>query len=272
MIEVNAYNKRITWVKSASALGDQAIMWVYAYHVGDTLLDAGCANAQEELRRWTEDHKIERVMVSHSHEDHYGGCAAFPKATIFADPITRELIQKPPDYSEFFRFVWGQPEPIPNVEMMPSEFAISDLEFQVIELPGHCEGMVGFWEPNQGWFFSADAVPLPSRKQIAMPEENIPQMVETMKRIRSLGIEVLFDGHRGPIENPDKHIQMRIDFLVDLQKRVTKMSQEGKTIKEIQDFLDFPTPWYLPNTEGRFGIDFLIRSLLEDEPIKESVD
>ena len=51
----------------------------------------------------------------------------------------------------------------------------------------------------------------------------------------------------------------------ELQIQVKELSNEGKTIQEIKTQLGFPEPWYLPNTEGRFAIEYLIRSLIEDE-------
>ena len=79
--------------------------------------------------------------------------------------------------------VWGQPEPVEDVEPMPPTFSVGNWQFEVVPLPGHYEGMVGFYEKEKGWLFSADAVPLPSRRQIAMPEENVPQMIATMERL-----------------------------------------------------------------------------------------
>jgi hypothetical protein len=57
---------------------------------------------------------------------------------------------------------------------------------------------------------------------------------------------------------------MRIQFLSDLQQQVQDLVGEGKTVPEIKERLGFPEPWYLPNTEGRFGVEHLIRSLAED--------
>ncbi len=126
--------------------------------------------------------------------------------------------------------------------------------------------MYGFWEASHGWLFSADAVPLPSRKRMAMPEENIPKMISRMEQILTLKPKVLFDGHRGPIRNPEEHIKTRIDFLRELWQRIRALGQEGKTLKQIKDILDFPEPWYLASTKERFGIMHLIRSFIEDTP------
>ena len=87
-----------------------------------------------------------------------------------------------------------------------------------------------------------------------------------MERILELDLDVLFDFHRGPIRDPQQHIQTRIDFLKGVQNQVRELNQEGKTIEEIQSILNFEPPWYMDLAEGRFGIEYLIRSFLFDEP------
>ncbi len=266
MLEATPFDDQVTCIKTASPLGEQAIMWVYAYLVEDVLFDAGCANALSELQELTKKRSVRRVYVTHYHEDHYGGCAAFvPNADVFAGSITLESVHKPYSLPQFFQWVWGEPKPVKEAQKFEeSNISVGKLNFEVVDLSGHCEEMFGFWEPEKGWFFSADAVPLPSRKQMAMPEENIPRMINRMKEIRDLDVKVLFDGHRGPIPNPRDHIETRINYLSQLQRRVLSMAETGKTIPEIKTELGFPEPWYLPNTEGRFEIEHLIRSLLED--------
>ncbi|MFX1563419.1 MAG: MBL fold metallo-hydrolase [Promethearchaeota archaeon] len=256
----------VTCVKTGTAREGQVLMWVYAYQVGDLLFDAGCANAAEELKHYASDSSIKRVVISHTHEDHFGGCAALTgDATIFANPSAIKEIRKPPQLNIFFQSVWGQPKPVKDVELLPSTFSVESLEFEVIPLPGHYEEMIGLYEADREWLFSADAVPLPSQKQIAMPEENVPQMIATMERILTLDLKVLFDGHRGPIREPKNHIRKRVEYLCNLQQSIRKMHEEGKSIPEIQTILAFKEPFYLPWTEGRFGIDYLIKSLLDDQ-------
>ncbi len=267
MLEVVPFDDIINCIKTAAPLGDQAMVWVYAYHLEDTLFDAGCANAIGELREYATKHPIHRVFVTHNHEDHYGGCAAFlPKAKIFAGPITLETLHKPYPLPEFFEWVWGTPEPVLEArELTTSTIQVKDFTFEVLDFSGHCAEMIGFWEPEEKWLFSADAVPLPSEKKMAMPEENIPKMISRMKEIQDLKPTILFDGHWGPIPNPREHIETRIKFLSELKIQVKELSNEGKTIQEIKTKLGFPEPWYLPNTEGRFAIEYLIRSLIKDE-------
>jgi glyoxylase-like metal-dependent hydrolase (beta-lactamase superfamily II) len=266
MLEVSQFKDSVTCIKTASPLGGQAIMWVYAYHINDVVFDAGCANAIEELRAYKHTKPVNRVVVTHNHEDHFGGCSAFlPEADVFAGPVTLKSVHEPYQLPEFFGFVWGQPPPVKQARYLDeSTIVAGDFQFEVLDLSGHCKEMIGFWEPEQRWLFSADAVPLPSCKQMAMPEENIPKMIMRMKEIRDMHVEVLFDGHRGPIEKPQEHIDTRIMFLSELHQQIQQMADEGKSLVEIKEVLGFPEPWYLPNTENRFAVDHLIRSLLED--------
>jgi glyoxylase-like metal-dependent hydrolase (beta-lactamase superfamily II) len=265
MIELIPFNETVTGIKTATAQDGNPIMWVYSYKIGNVLFDAGCANAVGDLRARGVGSQIDRVYLTHEHEDHVGGCSYFAReASVYAPKPTIELLKDPPDYGEFFRFVWGQPEPVAEVKSLPSRFSIGEHEFKVIPLPGHGKEMVGFYEEKDGWLFSADAVPLPSKKKMAMNDENIPQMISTMEKLLKLDAKVLFDSHRGPIASPGEHIKVRIDYLKELRTKAKALHDEGKSETEIQAALELEGPWYLEYTRGRFGIDLFIKSLIFD--------
>ena len=266
MIEIVPYNDDITYIKTATERDGEAIMFVYAYLVRDTLFDAGCGNAIDEIREFAKKNEINHVYVSHSHEDHVGSLHAFDgNAKIYANEMTRKELIAPQKIGEFFDYVWGQPKPVSEVTIMSDTFSVGDLSFEVVPLPGHAADMVGFYEPEKRWFFSSDAVPLPSKKRMSMPEENIPQMVATMEKIRDMDIEILFDSHRGPIDSPREHIQIRIDYINMIKKEALILHESGKSIDEIQESLGLDGPWYLELTKERFGIDHFLKSLLFDK-------
>lgn len=267
MFETEEYNDTVTCVKTATEQGGRAIMWIYSYLIDNTLIDAGCGNAKEELWDFAKKAGVDRVFVTHTHEDHVGGCALLSQqATIFARENQIPILHNPPPMGEFFAYVWGIIEPVENVEVMPPVFSIGDLEFEVIELPGHSPDlMVGFFEKRMGWFFSADGVPLPSKKKMAMVDENVAQVISTMELIRDRDPKVLFDGHRGPIEAPREHIQVRINHLREVLDTAKDLYEDGKSIDDIVAHLDFQPPWYMDATEGRFSIHHMIKSLLFDE-------
>jgi len=238
---------------------------VYSYRIGNVLFDAGCANALEDLEKQKLGDRVDEVYLTHEHEDHTGACSYFArKSSVFAPKYTINLLRDPPVCSQFFRFVWGQPEPVVGIEILPPRFSVGDLDFDVIRLPGHGKEMVGFYEAREGWLFSADSVPVPSKKRIAMDDENVPQMISTMENIRALNVKVLFDSHRGPIASPDQYIRERVDYLKDIRQKVKALHESGMSEAQIQTALDLKGPWYLDMTKGRFGIDLFIRSMIFD--------
>ncbi len=265
MIEIEPFNSGVTCIKTATAQDDrEPIMWVYAFKIGDALFDAGCTNAISEFKEYVGSQHIDRIYITHAHEDHVGGISCLADKQIFAWRSNIELLKHPPELPEFFRFVWGQPQRVEAVQEMPGFFEVGRYHFETVELPGHFHDMVGFYEPEQKWLFSADAVPLPSRKYIAMPDENIPLMIKTMERINSMDIEVLFDSHRGPILNPHEHVQVRIDYLRDMMEKVRELGVSGFSVSEIIEALDIKIPWYIELTKERFSVDYFIESLLND--------
>ncbi|MFX0108035.1 MAG: MBL fold metallo-hydrolase [Candidatus Hodarchaeota archaeon] len=266
MIEIVPYNEIVTCVKTAAGDEGEPIMWTYSYRVGNSLFDAGCANAKDELMKYITAEPVEAVYITHTHEDHIGACSVLSKdSTIYATKPVAEELRSPEQLTDFFRMVWGQPDPVEEIEELGNSFDIGDLHFDIVPLPGHNKNMVGFYEPNRGWLFSSDAVPLPSRKRLGMPEENLPQMIATMERILELNLSVLFDSHRGPIENPQDHIQIRIDYLKEFQVKVKELHSHGKSLAEIQDELGIEGPWYLEYTKDRFGVEYVLKSLLFDK-------
>ena len=269
MFEREPFDDDITGLKTATAGPDgQAIMWVYAYHIGDAIFDTGCANAKDELKTYLSKSTISDVYVTHAHEDHVGNVDLFAEnSRIYAWKSGINLLKEPIEIGEFFQYVWGQPIAVEEVFSLPDSFQIGhDYRFEVVEVPGHMKDMVAFFEPDRRWLFSADAVPLPTRKYIAMPEENVPRMIATMEHIQTLGVEILFDSHRGPIESPHDHIQNRIDYLKQTQQKVKEMHGEGLSYSEMMKQLELEPPWYVEMTQDRFSIEFFLRSLIEDSP------
>lgn len=266
MFECVPFNDDILSLKTATGQENEPIMWAYAYQIGDVLIDAGCGNAAHELERYLSQTSIRRALVTHPHEDHFGGLSVLGDETIvYAHPSAIDRLLNPPKLDEFFKFVWGQPEPVREVQPIPERISVGEYTLEVVDLSGHHSNMIGFLERTKGWLFSADAVPLPSRKYIAMPEEDILQMITTMERIQRLDIGVLFDGHLGPIISPHEHIQKRIDHLRSVRGRVMDLREQGKSVSEIIAEMGYEPPWYLEATKGRFSIEFFIESLLRSK-------
>lgn len=75
-----------------------------------------------------------------------------------------------------------------------SQISTGDRKFEVIHLPGHSPGSVGFFEEATGVLFAGDAVydePLLDE----LPGSDIPAYLETMKRLQMLDVTLVHAGH-----------------------------------------------------------------------------
>lgn len=71
---------------------------------------------------------------------------------------------------------------------------LGDRHFEVMHLPGHSPGSVGLWEASTGTLFSGDAIydgPLLDE----LPDSDIQDYIDTMKRLRELPITIVHGGH-----------------------------------------------------------------------------
>ncbi len=89
-----------------------------------------------------------------------------------------------------------RPLPAPPTRLL-TEGDVVDLgnrSFEVLHLPGHSPGSIGLWEKATGVLFSGDAIydgPLLDE----LPGSDIGAYVTTMKRLRSLPVDIVHGGH-----------------------------------------------------------------------------
>ena len=71
---------------------------------------------------------------------------------------------------------------------------LGNRHFEVLHLPGHSPGSIGLWEPGTGTFFSGDAI-YDGTLLDELPDSNVPDYIDTMKRIRQLPVNIVHGGH-----------------------------------------------------------------------------
>lgn len=64
----------------------------------------------------------------------------------------------------------------------------------VFHLPGHSPGSIGLWDNKSGTLFSGDAL-YDGELLDELPDSNIPDYIQTMKRLRELPVDVVHGGH-----------------------------------------------------------------------------
>jgi hydroxyacylglutathione hydrolase len=98
------------------------------------------------------------VLVTHGHFDHMAACgqlAADANCPIALHPADLPLWWMHGGAEIFGLQIPDQPEPQHSLKEGES-ISVGGLTFDVVPLPGHSPGGVGFYERDHGWLFSGD--------------------------------------------------------------------------------------------------------------------
>jgi glyoxylase-like metal-dependent hydrolase (beta-lactamase superfamily II) len=248
---------------------------VHCYLAGGTLFDTGLGLGSVP---WSSA-GIERIAITHFHPDHVGGAEAAAAETGAA------VYQGGLDYAQCER-VWGSddwpermaawfvkhgvPEAVSNDLIAQGHafapfirYAIdpellyegSELDgWQVIELPGHADGHLGFL--RDGVLISGDHLLRPISPAVGLYPDSRPDplgdYLGSLERTVELGPRIVYPGHGDPIEDA----ALRAHELIEhhrqrLDETAASLGAEGRTAYEIS--LDLFGP-ELGATQRRFAV------------------
>ncbi|MBT4615919.1 MAG: MBL fold metallo-hydrolase [Gammaproteobacteria bacterium] len=88
----------------------------------------------------------------------------------------------------------------------------------VYHLPGHSPGSIGLWDPAGSTLFSGDAL-YDGQLLDQLPGSNIPDYINTMKRLRELPVEAVHGGHEPSFDR--KRMIELIDAYLDWRVSLT---------------------------------------------------
>ena len=265
MLELHEF-EQVTQIRLSRELDNKALYWVAAYLVDGLLIDTGCLYTSKELTSYLSTKNIRKVINTHFHEDHIGGnkdiMAEFG-VEIYAYPDSIPFIAGRPVLYPYQEIVWGYPEPT-DVKPIPDIITTDKYSFRVIETPGHCVGHVALMELSKGWCFSGDIFAREDIKCIR-PEENISDLISSMRRILSLAGDrlVLFTSVGKIAEDGRKALSVCIDYLIGKADRVKKMARDNHSVDEMVNMVFGGEHSFYQLTGGQYSSKNLIRSLLD---------
>ncbi|MDW7740470.1 MAG: MBL fold metallo-hydrolase [Bacillota bacterium] len=174
MLESSRYGEVIQLIMGREMSG-QVLYRVAAYLVDGLMIDTGCSHTAEELLDFARREKIERVYLTHYHEDHIGACALLQKELeidIYANPITISLIHTPHQLYPYQELVWGYPEAADVEPIKERKIITKNYRFEVMDTPGHSKDHTALIEPELGWCFTGDLF-VSEKLKVLRPEEDI---------------------------------------------------------------------------------------------------
>lgn len=214
--------------------------WTTAYLLDKSMIDTGCAHTAAELDEYLLGTRLERIINTHSHEDHFGANAHLekrnPDIEVYAHPNALKIIAEPDRYQPlhpYRRMFWGQPEPSQAKPLDEKDVIKTEkFTFKVIHTPGHTPDHLCLYEPNQGWLFTGDLF-VGGKDRALRAGCDIWQVIASLKRISDLPAREMFPSSARVRRDPAAHLQDKIAYLEEMGDKVMDMDKQGLGIGEI---------------------------------------
>ncbi len=204
--------------------------------------------------------KISKIFLSHHHWDHSLLASYFQKrfgSKIYCHPLEKEGVEdgniiynlywesfeilereiKPfPDWGIklVLWFMWGNYEPMKvNEIFMEGDLLSANEKIQVVELPGHSPGMVGFYFPESRVFYLSDL--FDTEFGIAMdmnnPFSNYDCALNSLHKILNFDVDVLIPGHGEAIYGRDYcmiYTNKKIEEAIEIRDKLLNLLGQKK--------------------------------------------
>lgn len=244
-------------------------MYCYFYYIDGLLVDTGFSRVQNLVLAALENKPINKIYVTHHHEDHTGNLNAIAAAAgcpAYASSLCVQTMQQPPAISFVQYFYWGK-RPA-NQQLIAEDQRITTTtnkyHFDIYAVPGHAHDMVVLHEPNRGWLFSADLY-IHHHIGYFTQTESVIQQIASTKKILQLDFDVLFCCHNPQLQNGKQQVQKKLQFLEDFYGNVAALYQKGYSVKAISKALSLKERWFIRLlSSGYLSNKNMIRSVIRD--------
>jgi glyoxylase-like metal-dependent hydrolase (beta-lactamase superfamily II) len=246
-----------------------------AYWIDGVLIDTGCAHTARQLVSTLKGWRVDRVVNTHSHEDHIGANAAVQEAfrcPIQAHPDALPVLRNPrlQKLQLYRRLFWGWPEPC-EAQAIGDRIETNRFCLQVIHTPGHSPGHICLFEPEQGWLFSGDTY-IGGKDRALRAGYDIHGILNSLRKLAALPVATIFSGSGTVRENGTQPLEDKIAYLEELGQRIRALHDQGLSARRIRRRLfglDLPITFV---TLGHFSSMHLVRSYLAGFPPAEAVE
>ncbi len=177
------------------------------------LVDAGIDSIQRIVKA-AEEVSLDRIILTHRHVDHVADAEELSEkldAPLYAPPKEAEALRSGDDRTVLGSSFGRKIPPMEVEDLSETEYS----GFQVLKTPGHTEGSVSLYHPEQKILFSGDTVfSHGSVGRTDLPTGDREELVNSVNKLSELEVEALYPGHMSPVEKGGgEHIQRALDHL-----------------------------------------------------------
>ena len=213
-----------------------------------------CGISHKFIRRLKKKYEINKVYLSHWHEDHASGYASLKQSEFFCQELNLPPLQ---DMKMFLRYYGNDPEeeipdswmiilkalkvqPIPVLRLVNDNDILKisdDINVEVVHTPGHSAGHCCFYAPESKIMFLADIDLYGLGPWYAAEDSNINDFENSMKRLQNFDMEYAISGHIGLLTGRKKiqeSLNAYLNVLYERDERVLNLLSE-KVPKKLTD-------------------------------------
>lgn len=209
---------------------------VYCYILDNILIDTAQAHCAEKVSETFRDKNIEKILLTHFHEDHSGNVTQLAhehQAAVFAHTFTKEKVKKGFGLYPYEKFLFGHVKPFAKeIHNFPTSIESSHHTLLPIYTPGHSDDHTVFLEPNKGWLFSGDLF-VGIKIKFFRKGEKFWTQVDSFKKVLAYDFEVLFCGHHPRLKEGKQLLQAKLQYFEDFGGTARALHQRGLSVKEI---------------------------------------
>lgn len=237
----------------------------YCFEVDGVLIDTGAQSLLKEFTCFFAEADVDRVVITHYHEDHTGGAAYLQKEyelPIYMNKKTIVDCSKKADYPLYRQIFWGRRRPFQALPIGDT-FSSRKATWSVIETPGHTKDHLSFLNQETGQLFSGDLYVHPKTK-VVLREESIPSIINSIEKVLTYDFGELFCCHAGYVKDGRQGLTNKLDYLIEIKENILSLHKRGFNEKEIQAMMfkkKYPITFF---SSGEWDSLHIIKSVLNE--------
>jgi len=245
------------------------LMSVFLYYLDGLVIDTAQSNMQKYIIGALKEKKIEKVLLTHHHEDHSGNASAISKCfnvKVCGHGITADKMEKTFKIHPYQTYTWGKSQPV-SVSPLPAVVETGKYRLKPVHTPGHSRDHTVYLEENHGWLFSGDLY-LGDRIKYFRSDEKFKDQIDSIKMVLEYDFDALFCAHNPVPEKGKARLAKKLSFLEDIYGTVQDLCSKGYPEKAIVKALGNEKDKLVKFvTLGNVSFAQMVRSAMEN-PVK----